>query len=289
MFSYVSRRSRTIAVLLLSLFIFVVPACSGASSSAQGKNEAQPKKQDVATKSSSSGKTSGKTNGKTSTSETTSGDGSLEKASGSNTTQDKTQATQEPVQGNGKPKAAPKYRDFYSKGDPKTPKSLVPENSTAGAIPPVQPFNFGRDPGGPDDKTMYVSIPKIGLKDVPVYNSTSEEDLTKSTVHVPATGFPWQKGANTFIAGHRLGYPNTGSYYIFFRLNELKNGDEIIVTNSAGKSFTYRVFKEVVVSPANVDIMNPVKDKSVVSLQTCTLPDYVDRLIVQGELVDKSA
>jgi sortase A len=35
--------------------------------------------------------------------------------------------------------------------------------------------------------------------------------------------------------------------------------------------------------------MEPVEGKSLVSLQTCTLPDYEKRLIVQGKLVDKSA
>jgi sortase A len=37
-----------------------------------------------------------------------------------------------------------------------------------------------------------------------------------------------------------------------------------------------------------VEVMEPVEGKSLVSLQTCTLPDYEKRLIVQGELVDKS-
>jgi sortase A len=35
--------------------------------------------------------------------------------------------------------------------------------------------------------------------------------------------------------------------------------------------------------------MDTVEGKSVVSFQTCTLPDYKGRLIVQGELVEKEA
>jgi sortase A len=35
--------------------------------------------------------------------------------------------------------------------------------------------------------------------------------------------------------------------------------------------------------------MNPVKGKSLITLQTCTLPDYKERLIVQGELVEQGA
>jgi sortase A len=34
--------------------------------------------------------------------------------------------------------------------------------------------------------------------------------------------------------------------------------------------------------------MEPQDGKSIVSLQTCTLPDYEQRLIVQGELVEES-
>ena len=44
----------------------------------------------------------------------------------------------------------------------------------------------------------------------------------------------------------------------------------------------------MIVDPDNVEVMEPVDGKSLVSLQACTLPDYEQRLIVQGELVDKS-
>lgn len=44
----------------------------------------------------------------------------------------------------------------------------------------------------------------------------------------------------------------------------------------------------MIVDPDNVEVMEPVDGKSLVSMRTCTLPDYEQRLIVQGELVDKS-
>jgi sortase A len=107
---------------------------------------------------------------------------------------------------------------------------------------------------------------------VPVYNSVEEEKLKKSVVHIPATGFPWQEGANTYIAGHRLGYEGTGSYLVFYYLDQLGDGDEITA--------------QKVVDPDNVGVMEPEAGRSLVSLQTCTLPDYKQRLIVQGELVE---
>ena len=39
------------------------------------------------------------------------------------------------------------------------------------------------------------------------------------------------------------------------------------------------------VGPEDAQVTEPVPGKSIVSLQTCTLPDYSDRLIVRGELI----
>jgi LPXTG-site transpeptidase (sortase) family protein len=182
----------------------------------------------------------------------------------------------------------PKYRDFYSEGNPQAPK-LVSSGSSAGAIPVVKPFNFGRNPGGPEDKTLSLDIPKIGVEGIPVFDTVSEEKLKDGTVHIPASGYPWQKGANVFIAGHRIGFEGTPSYYVFFRLDELDEGDEIRLTNSVGREFLYRVTKTIVVGPNDVEVMNAVEGKSLITLQTCTLPDYEERLIVQGELVGQGA
>lgn len=163
----------------------------------------------------------------------------------------------------------------------------VNTDNSAGAIPAVEPFNFGRDPGGPEDKTLSLTVPKLGLEDAPIYDSTEEEELRESAIHVPATGFPWQQGANTYIAGHRIGYPGTGSDEIFYDLPELAEGDEIILTDANGDEYVYEVFKEEeVVGPDNVEVMNAPEDGSIVTLQTCTLPDYEERIVVQGRLVE---
>lgn len=161
--------------------------------------------------------------------------------------------------------------------------------TSAGAVPAVKPFNFGRDPGGPEDKTLYLTVPKLGLKDAPVYDSLEEEELKESMIHVPATGFPWQDGANTYIAGHRLGYPDTGSFYVFYDLDKLVAGDEISVKDADGNQYKYKVTQQKVVALDNVEVMNAVPGKSMISLQTCTLPDYTERIVVQGELVEQPA
>src|SRR5215216_2416435 len=52
--------------------------------------------------------------------------------------------------------------------------------------------------------------------------------------------------------------------------------------------YTYEVFREFVAQPYEVHVTQPIPGKSVVSLQSCTLPDYSKRLIVQAELKDVS-
>jgi sortase A len=158
-------------------------------------------------------------------------------------------------------------------------------NDTAGNIPTESGSTFPSNAQGPADKTLYLTISKLGLENIPIYNSLSEEKLSESAVHVPETGFPWQPGANTYIAGHRLGFVGTGSFMVFLKLNELESGDQILLKDSTGKQYLYRVAGARVVTPQDVEAMNPVAGKSVVSLQTCTFPDFSNRLIVQGELV----
>ncbi len=145
---------------------------------------------------------------------------------------------------------------------------------------------------GPKDKTLRLTIPamqrvdKATIPTVPGSDGGALDDHT--AIHLEGTGFPWQQEANVYIAGHRLGYPNTDSFLAFFDLNKLKDGDEVYLTDANGTKYTYKVFREFNVSPSNTSVTDPIPGKNVVTLQTCTLPDYSQRLIVQAELVDKA-
>jgi len=143
----------------------------------------------------------------------------------------------------------------------------------------------------PESKKLELSIPALDRVDrVPVHDAAKkgyEKALHDGVVHVRGTGFPWQDVANVYIAGHRVGYPGTKSDLVFWDLNKLKKGDEIFLTDADGTRYTYEVFEKRVISPDTVSILRPTKGKNIVSLQTCTLPDYSHRLIVQGELKGK--
>ena len=141
---------------------------------------------------------------------------------------------------------------------------------------------------GPEDKTLTVTIPKMEVTDarVPDAAGNDEEQLRENLgIHLRGTGFPWEDGANVYVAGHRLGFPGEASFLAFYDLHALENGDEITIKDADGKTYVYRVFKEFTVEPTNLSVTQPVPGKDVLTLQTCTLPDYTQRLIVQAEKV----
>ncbi len=264
------RRSRALVVLLLSLCL-LLPACA--------EQEASSPKDDEA-------RTADRESSESAQKELAQAGITQPEFSGKATTVDT--VLPEDILSEEERTGAPKYRDFFEKG-PDEQVAQISSGTSAGSIPAVRPFNFGRDPGGPTDKTLYLSVPKLGIDDVPVFDSVSEEKLAEGTIHVPATGFPWQDGANVYIAGHRLGYPDTRSLYVFYDLDKLAAGDEITLEDSASGEYVYRVTEQKVVPPDNVQVMNAVQGTSLVTLQTCTLPDFADRIVVQGELVEKPA
>jgi len=145
---------------------------------------------------------------------------------------------------------------------------------------------------GPSDKTLQLTVPamaRIENDKVPYTAGTDEEALkTNAAVHLKGTGFPWDNEANVYIAGHRLGYPNTESWLTFWDLSNVVGGDKIYVTDANGTKYTYNVFKTFVVSPSNTHVTDTLPGKNILTLQSCTLPDYSERLIVQAELTDTS-
>jgi sortase A len=142
----------------------------------------------------------------------------------------------------------------------------------------------------PPSKDMFkLTIPQmahIKNDEIPTGPGTDETLFHDyAAVHLKGTGFPWDKEANVYIAGHRLGFPGTASNLAFDDLNVLKNGDEFYIVDSDGRKYTYKVFSKFIANPENLAPLQPIDGKNVVTLQTCTKPDYVKRFLVRGELV----
>lgn len=151
----------------------------------------------------------------------------------------------------------------------------------------------------PADNTLSLSIPKLGkqIDSIPTGRGDDAQLLTNNAaVHLLYTGFPWEKVANVYIAGHVEGYQGTPSYKAFAGLKTLENGDDLVVTDANGQQYTYKVYEKRVVQPTELNVLNPVPGKNIITLQTCEIvnqtpngaPDYsnTERLIVRGELKD---
>jgi sortase A len=141
----------------------------------------------------------------------------------------------------------------------------------------------------PKDTTLKLTVPKMArVEDLPVYNAAWDDEsaLDASASHLDSSGFPWQDGSNVYISGHRMGFPGTKSFLVFYDLDVLENGDEISLTDSNGARYTYKVSSKYVADPYDWSPTEPVTGKNVITLQTCTLPDYTQRLIIQAELTE---
>jgi sortase A len=142
----------------------------------------------------------------------------------------------------------------------------------------------------PKDKTLKLTIPEMKrIEDdtIPTGKGSNEALFRDhAAIHLRDTGFPWQRTANVYIAGHRIGFPGTDSNLAFYDLEDLKEGDKVYLEDAKGRTYTYQVFGKLVVEPANLSVLRPIKGKNIVSLQTCTLPDYTNRVIYRAALKD---
>ncbi len=141
-----------------------------------------------------------------------------------------------------------------------------------------------------EDKTLRLTVPKMAeIKNdvIPTGQGTNEALFRDyAGVRLPLTGFPWHEEANVYIAGHRVGFPGTNSDMAFYDLEDLANGDEIYVEDAEGRKYTYVVFNKKIVEPTDLSVLKRIEGKNILTLQTCTLPDYTDRVVYQAELKD---
>ncbi len=134
---------------------------------------------------------------------------------------------------------------------------------------------------------MGLTIEALGVYDAPVFNSDSQWALNNGVSHVPETSLPWSNTPqrNVYLAGHRFGWPGTGSHLVFYNLDKLSSGDEVILRDRQGRAFTYRVTEAFLAEPEDSWVMGQVRDRDMLTLQTCTGPNWERRLIVRADRV----
>ena len=129
-----------------------------------------------------------------------------------------------------------------------------------------------------------ISIPKIKIEEAIV--STIDNNLEKHLVNYQGTGIPGKNG-NAVIFGHST-LPqlfNPKDYKtIFANTYKLKDGD-IIYAIVNGVTYTYKVFKTIIVDPSDSSALVQDYDNSYLTIVTCTPPGTTwKRLIVKARL-----
>lgn len=151
---------------------------------------------------------------------------------------------------------------------------------------PVAEGGVVGDPPDPSNASMTLSVPKMGIAGDPIYEGVDEATLRNGAGHAPTSGYPWVPGSNTYVASHVLGYEGTGSYLDFADLPSMTYGDEIVVTDGDGTTYTYVVSEILEVAITEVWVMAPTGSDQI-SLQTCINPPAYDvRLVVRGDLTN---
>ena len=141
------------------------------------------------------------------------------------------------------------------------------------------PVNQPAPPAVPGEAIALLKIPKISVN-VAVVEGVSVDNLQHGPGHYPGTPMPGQKG-NAAIAGHRTTYGAP-----FYRLDQLKAGDDIFITTRGEKdAWHYQVVSTAEVSPSDVAVLDNTPDNRL-TLTTCT-PRFTaqHRLIVVSRLI----
>ena len=102
-----------------------------------------------------------------------------------------------------------------------------------------------------------IDIPRLGVS-VVVAEGTDESTLRRAAGHILGTGLPGRAG-NVGIAGHR----DT----LFRPLRNIRQ-DDLITLSTLGGYYRYRVVSTQVVSPSDVDVLNP-DGHDILTLVTC--------------------
>jgi sortase A len=146
-----------------------------------------------------------------------------------------------------------------------------------------EPRRFAPDPNA----ALTLTVPALGVYDAPVLDSDAPWALDSGVVHVPETSMPWDAGAqrNVYLAAHRLGLPDAASRLLFYNLDDLRGGEEVVLKGQ-GATYRYRVSETFEVGPADSWVMGQVRGRDMVTLQTCTpIPTFEKRLIVRADRV----
>jgi sortase A len=180
------------------------------------------------------------------------------------------------------PKPEPAVQVVDPRPAPDPPEEVAPEpTNEPEPVDEPEPYEL------PEGAIMALSVDSIDLREVPVFDSVGARALKYGVGHHPNTSLPWSAGPhrNVYIAGHRVGFPGTASDRVFGSLENLGEGDEVVLRGNGGARYRYEVAESFVASPEDSWVKSRVRGEDMVTLQTCVGPNFSERLIVRAERV----
>jgi sortase A len=147
------------------------------------------------------------------------------------------------------------------------------------ATPPGGRQNIGGDvhPMVPQAAFGMLVIPRINLVH-PIFEGIDETVIHWGPGHWPGSALPGQRG-NTVFAGHRVTHTRP-----FLDIDLLAPGDRIVFHLATG-TFTYEVTDHLIVSPADLWIVNPTPEPTVTIFGCHPKHTANQRYVVRGRLI----
>jgi len=123
-----------------------------------------------------------------------------------------------------------------------------------------------------------LAIPAIAI-DRPLFEGIRLPTFDMGPGHWPGSAMPGQPG-NMVVGGHR-----TSANRDFRDLDQLEPGDEVVVTDNAGETFTYVVQSTEITGPYSLRVIHQTP-ASTATLFACHPPGEVtERIVVHLTLV----
>lgn len=126
-----------------------------------------------------------------------------------------------------------------------------------------------------------ISLPSLGLSDIPVYHGDSLSIIKYAAGHYTGSYFPGE-GGSIVICAHN-------SRQHFYKLPQSKVGDKIVIETDYG-TFTYQVYKTKIIQDTDSGSLPIQKDEEILMLYTCypvgTIGHKDKRFVVYAKLVD---
>lgn len=141
------------------------------------------------------------------------------------------------------------------------------------------PVEFlSEDPAAIGEGFAFLSIPKLELDGLVVYEGVDRETLKSGPGHMDGTPLPGQPG-NAVISGHRTTHGRP-----FFDFDKLVEGDLVEVESATG-THVYEVREVAIVKPTDVWVTDP-RPGGWLTMTTCN-PKFSarERLVVWAEMV----